>query len=261
MNRRNKELIPVSTPLAQTLVEQARWQGARAIRNAPQELLVAGQTAFPAPIRNLAVRKVPFGSAVDFIGQAQAFFLQENRSRFSALVRNVEVDLIQALTDAKAERLSTGIRMIGQPTNDSYSHDQLNVPRVKSKQHLEDLVSVLSASFSFPEGEVAESFRHYGGSFKYSSIARVGYLNSVPVVAGTVVLNGNGFATLDWVGTVPSSRGQGFARCIIERLKRDCSEVGTKAILLTATEAGLEVYRSLGFQALGQLHTYLLNVR
>lgn len=261
MKKHNRGLSLLHTPFTATLVEQAQWQGARAIINAPEELLVAGQTAFPAPIRNLAVRKVPSGSAVDFIRRAQIFFFQEDRTHFSALVRDVEVDLIHALDEVKAKRLSTGIRMVGLSTNNSYSQNQLSIPRVSSKNDLEDLISVLSASFSFPEGEVTESFRNYGSNSDYLSIARVGYLNSVPVAAGIAVLNGNGFATLDWIGTVPAARGQGFARCIIERLKRDCSENDTKAILLTATEAGLGMYRSLGFQEFGQLHTYLMTVR
>lgn len=85
----------------------------------------------------------------------------------------------------------------------------------------------------------------------------------VLAVDGDVVVGGAGAVLLDWgptranpggqlarivnVFTVAKWRRRGIARALLQVLLQRCEEMGVSEFNLGATEAGRELYRSLGF--------------
>lgn len=64
---------------------------------------------------------------------------------------------------------------------------------------------------------------------------------------------GDTFATCGGIIVSPSMQGRGLGRALMGRL---LEAAGQRAVLLSATEAGLRLYQSFGFEIIGTAHQY-----
>lgn len=64
---------------------------------------------------------------------------------------------------------------------------------------------------------------------------------------------GDAFATCGGIIVSPALQGKGLGRALMAQL---LAETGERSILLSSTEAGLRLYRSLGFEVVGTAHQH-----
>jgi len=75
------------------------------------------------------------------------------------------------------------------------------------------------------------------------------YYDSVPVSVAAI-MNHQGAASLEFVGTIPEMRKRGFATAICEKATRDAFSDGASIITLRAANAAAaKIYQSIGFKA------------
>lgn len=73
------------------------------------------------------------------------------------------------------------------------------------------------------------------------------------VVAAAMVLIVQGYAVIDWVATRPVYRRQGFGALVTKAALRTGFDQGAEAAVLHASDAGLGLYRRLGFREVGAI--------
>lgn len=75
------------------------------------------------------------------------------------------------------------------------------------------------------------------------------YHNDIPVSV-TAIMNNNGAASLEFVGTVPEMRRKGYAKAVCEKAVSDAFADGTSIITIRAiNRSAARLYQSIGFTA------------
>lgn len=75
--------------------------------------------------------------------------------------------------------------------------------------------------------------------------------------AAALALFSHSIAGLYWVGTLPRARNRGLAAACVQFLTNHAFELGARAVVLQASEAGAPLYRRLGFEEFTQYPMYV----
>lgn len=81
------------------------------------------------------------------------------------------------------------------------------------------------------------------------------WLDGDLVATSSLALN-DGVAGIYNVATLPHARRKGFATVLTAQAIRDGRELGASVAILQSSKAGFGVYRSLGFEQVGELHQF-----
>ena len=115
---------------------------------------------------------------------------------------------------------------------------------------------IFAKGFGLPDF-VGESFCDYLRHVDRNRIrAYIGLLNGEPVATSLLLLVA-GIAGIYNVATVPEARRQGIGGLMTLTPLREARSLGYKIGVLNASEMGVNVYRSLGFQAYCKIGQYL----
>jgi ribosomal protein S18 acetylase RimI-like enzyme len=135
----------------------------------------------------------------------------------------------------------------------------LVIERVADPQALEMWLRPAPVCFEFPDLCVRFFYRLFSAvGFGPDSpwLHYVGTLKGEPVACSSLFM-GAGVAGVYNVGTVPEARRQGIGTAITLAPLREARERGYRVGTLHATEAGIGVYRRLGFEEYCTLSMYL----
>jgi GNAT superfamily N-acetyltransferase len=147
-----------------------------------------------------------------------------------------------------------GMVLLGPPRR-MRPHPDLVVERVGTATEMRPYCKLISELFGLPLTETAhlfsanqlqdEAIRHY-----------VGYVDEVPVVAGTGVLS-EGIVSVWNVATHDVVRRQRVATALMERLLGDAWDDGCDASLLYSTPMAYSLYQKLGYELYTQRRCFL----
>ena len=90
-------------------------------------------------------------------------------------------------------------------------------------------------------------YREFWPAENHSSVCFIAYLNGEPVASSLLHL-GAGVAGLYWIGTLPKARRQGIATALTRYTLQHAQSLGYHRAILQASDAGVSIYRSLGFK-------------
>lgn len=125
----------------------------------------------------------------------------------------------------------------------------------ESAQAWADTFNAIYATPQFAGQAWADAIAHFGyGAAPFQMY--LGRLDGRPV-ATNILFCGAGVASVFGVGTLPEARGQGIGAAITLQPYLDARAQGYHTGVLFATEAGLPVYRRLGFAEVGSISRYL----
>jgi GNAT superfamily N-acetyltransferase len=154
----------------------------------------------------------------------------------------------QSLEGAAAER---GLRDEGRfpgllldpiPADVPAPPDGVEVRRVKTVKELQTFERTAARAYGVESGPVYEGWLKYPG-FSF----HLAYFRGKPVATATLVAS-HGIAGIVYVGTVPESRGRGFARAVVWSAITDGRAQGLRASALWATPMGRPMYERMGFR-------------
>jgi GNAT superfamily N-acetyltransferase len=147
-----------------------------------------------------------------------------------------------------------GMVLLGPPRR-LRPHPDLVVEQVETVARLSEYCRLISELFGLPLTETIhlfsvnqlqnEAIRHY-----------VGYVDEVPVVAGTAVLT-EGIVSVWNVATHDVVRRQRVATALMERLLGDAWDDGCDASLLYSTPMAYSLYQRLGYELYTQRRCFL----
>ena len=81
------------------------------------------------------------------------------------------------------------------------------------------------------------------------------WLGNTPVGIASLLLHA-GVAGIYGVATLPEARGQGVGAALTLHTMREARSLGYRIAILAPSEMGMNMYRSLGFQEMGNAHYY-----
>jgi ribosomal protein S18 acetylase RimI-like enzyme len=88
----------------------------------------------------------------------------------------------------------------------------------------------------------------------------IAYLDGEPV-ASSLLYIGAGVAGLYWIGTIPKARRRGIATALTRHTLQHAQSLGHDRAILQASDAGVSIYRSLGFKAYGKIEVLSFDPR
>ena len=134
----------------------------------------------------------------------------------------------------------------------------VTVERVRSMDGLEDWLRAFGTGFGVPERGMARYRRLPLGAppetsrFRYF-LARAG---GAPA-ASALWFPAERTAVLDEIATVPAMRRRGIGTAVTHAALVDARRAGYRTAVLVASQAGVPVYRRLGFESYGRRRLYL----
>lgn len=134
----------------------------------------------------------------------------------------------------------------------------LLIERVTTLTQLEQFVNVLAENSKMP-APVAQEWLDWEISLGFDMLLPrqryLAYWQGWPVATCTT-LSGAGVVGLYYVATLPQERGQDIGAAICLTALRQARRVGHQRAVLTSTPLGLNIYRQLGFQPVGEFNLY-----
>jgi ribosomal protein S18 acetylase RimI-like enzyme len=139
----------------------------------------------------------------------------------------------------------------------------LTIERVVDEPGLAAWVSVLARSFGEGPVEaewVGKMYRRIGFVDDAPWRHLLGRLRGKPVATASLFIGG-GATGVYFVSTLPAQRGQGIGAAITHAALRSGRDLGQRLAVLGASEAGVSVYRRLGFEELCRIALYEWRLR
>jgi len=118
-----------------------------------------------------------------------------------------------------------------------------------------DWVNVAAASTNNSEYGVNTLFKDIFEEKSNDFEFLVAYKNTKPI-ASTVIFYEGSYASLYWVGVIPTERRKGFGKAILLRALDRIRRQGIRFVILQAQPMGVPLYNKLGFISLGELARY-----
>lgn len=134
--------------------------------------------------------------------------------------------------------------------------DGFTVQQVRNKDTLKQWSYALTKGFGMPDfaGVGFYDFMCYADQESFQ--AYIGLLKGEPVATSLLAL-GAGIAGIYCVATIPEARRQGIGALMTLTPLRAAQRIGFKVGILGASEMGVNVYRSLGFQEYCKIGQYV----
>ena len=132
----------------------------------------------------------------------------------------------------------------------------LVIEQVNTVHQLRDFGSVLASIFN-PFDENVIKFYEMISPFleKIPLHAFVGYIDQLPVTAGSLVLEANCAGIYD-IATHPDHRRKGCGTYMTSYLLKQAKEMGYKNLVLLASSEGQPIYQKFGFTSVGTFNVY-----
>ena len=149
-----------------------------------------------------------------------------------------------------------GYRSVGGPAQ-PFMRRKLNDPRASSEDERDEGVRRVRTSedmaFINSAGAVMEPSHLDGGAYRYYFVERDGR----PVCTGRYVVTPFRAVYVAGLDTVPEYRRQGLATALMGRMHCDAAAEGAKMSVLCSSQAGLSLYRALGYEVLASMHSFI----
>ena len=243
--------------LAATLRLYAHTAPGAALLEDGRLLLVSTSRSWPGPYHNGAVRLDPSLPIDDVLARAQAFFAERCPGYCVWIAAHADADLERGALDAGYARISTrGAPRLalehpldGGVPSDAALPDGITLDEVTDDaarlDYLAVTVDAYAGSFLPRDAAVAQlaTLRSVRGPDVRAVVARD---HGEPVSAAMVVVSDK-VAGIQLVGTVPGARGRGLAELSTRWAVAAGFELGAKAVVLEASEAGEPLYLRMGF--------------
>jgi len=136
----------------------------------------------------------------------------------------------------------------------------LEVRRVRNASELEAFARLGAANWDPPDSDVLAFYRLTAPALLGPDAPLrmyLGYLDGEPVATAEASVEA-GTAALFNVGTRERFRGRGIASGVMRRVLRDVHAAGCDLAVLQAAEAGVGLYRRLGFVPFGEITEFKL---
>jgi ribosomal protein S18 acetylase RimI-like enzyme len=134
----------------------------------------------------------------------------------------------------------------------------LEVRRVRTPAELATLARLAAANWTPPDPDVLTFYDRAAGVLLDPACPQwfyLGYLDGEPVATAEAALHA-GTVALFGIATLPPFRNRGIGSRMTWHPLRDASEAGCDLAALQAADAGIGLYRRLGFAAYGEITEY-----
>jgi ribosomal protein S18 acetylase RimI-like enzyme len=131
----------------------------------------------------------------------------------------------------------------------------LEIQRVRSAQALDTFAGLLASNWEPPDRWVIEFYRQAARAVLSDASPQwfyIGVLDGEPVATAELAIGG-GVVGLYNISTLPLYRARGIGAAMTHRPLVDARAAGWPAAILQAAEAGLGLYRRLGFTPFGDI--------
>ncbi|WP_425447411.1 GNAT family N-acetyltransferase [Dethiothermospora halolimnae] len=194
----------------------------------------------------------------DVIRKADEFFKPINRDYVFWIRDHGDNKLERILKDkgykAKREPGSAGM-IIKEKINAVSIPKGFEIKRVTNSKEVKDFALVTKKSFEKPDIVTEAMFSSDDILISPNTRAFVIYEDNRPVSAVTMTLSQE-VAGIYWVGTIEEARGKGLGSYITQVSTNKAFDLGTKAVVLQASEAGERVYKKLGYETITRYRWY-----
>lgn len=134
----------------------------------------------------------------------------------------------------------------------------LDVRRVRTEAELEAFARLSAANWSPPDPHVLMFYRRTAPALLSAGTPQwlyLGYVEDEPVATAEASVSGGAVGLFN-IATVPALRGRGIGSAMTWRPLRDARGSGCDLGVLQAAEAGVGLYRRLGFTPFGEITEY-----
>lgn len=134
----------------------------------------------------------------------------------------------------------------------------LEVRRVRTAGELDALARLSAANWTPPDPDVLTFYRRAAAVLLDPACPQwfyLGYLDGEPVATAEAAVQG-GTVALFGIATLPPFRNRGIGSRMTWQPLRDAHAAGCDLGVLQAAEAGVGLYRRLGFEAFGEIAEY-----
>jgi GNAT superfamily N-acetyltransferase len=195
---------------------------------------------------NVAVVTAPPEDPRQAIEKAKAFFAANRRPWTLFAFPQASHGLERAAVEhgLREEGRFPGLLLDPIPATVPAPPEGVEVHRVDTVEELQVFERTASRAYEVHSGPV------YGGWLTYPGFSfHLAYSDGEPVATATLVVS-HGIAGIVYVGSVPESRGRGFARAAVWSAIEYGRQQGARASALWATPMGRGMYERMGFQPL-----------
>lgn len=164
--------------------------------------------------------------------------------------------MARGLQRAESE-LAMAARLAGAPAGDC-SPGGLDVRRVRTADELRDFARVSAANWAPPDPSVVRFYEAAAPVLLAPGAPQwfyVGYLHGAPVATAELTIAG-GVIGLYNIATLERYRRRGFGTAMTIQPLRDAFAEGHRTAVLQAADAGVAVYRRVGFEPFGEITEY-----
>ncbi len=201
------------------------------------------------------------GSAL--VAAADTFFGGLQRG-FTVKVRDSGED-----DDLRAACLEAGLELFGDPVPemicrtalpDARSVDDVTVRVAEDEGSVRDFISVNAeayATYGMPPEVLVDVFEKPGAVLTDPSATILVARREGQPVATAMVYESDGVASLQWVGTVPATRGTGLGALVTVMATNLAFDRGATSCSLQASPMGASVYRRLGYETIYHYEEYV----
>jgi len=133
--------------------------------------------------------------------------------------------------------------------------DGLRIQRVRTTQELDVFARLTASNWQPPDQWVIEFYRRAAPAVLSDASPQwfyIGLLDDEPVATAELTIGG-GVVGLYNISTLPAFRGRGVGSAMTHRPLADARAAGWQTAILQAADAGVGVYRRLGFVPFGEV--------
>jgi ribosomal protein S18 acetylase RimI-like enzyme len=134
----------------------------------------------------------------------------------------------------------------------------LDVHRVRSESELDAFARLSAANWSPPDADVVMFYRRTAPALLSAGAPQwlyLGYLDDEPVATAEASVSDRTVGLFN-IATLPALRGRGIGSAMTWRPLHDARAAGCDLGVLQAAEAGVGLYRRLGFASFGEITEY-----